>query len=671
MDNNTENFTNTGMQGGAENTGSNPDNGNAVNTDPAVNTTNTENTEAPINISGAFANSGVFNEYTVNTDPGYTQGFVPPANDGGDVSKPKKKKPVLGIVIAVVAILAVAAGVLGFVFRAALANTWARMTKSPEEYTQYVLQKNLIENDALWKGYEEVCKQADDLKGLKVSGELRMELSKDMIHGIEDLYTEYQNSRYSYMGEYYDEYMEYMQDEWDKGNYDYLDYNEWEKTYAPADNGDKEPAIRLDALSNIALLYEFERTEEEARAMQALQLSDRDNLLTLNELYDSNKHTFYIQMPEINKDYAKVELDDFLDEDELEKMEEVLFGSAEIAKQTIDPKVLKSIYNRYMNILISKIDNVDEKNDTLEIAGEEQKCISLTFTADEEMVKETARDLLETLADDEELRQAVMDSMKEMLPNEDFDDSWDEFTEEVEQALEDLDDAQIDQEWEITLYVNKIGQIIGLRMEEDSTTDKVLLCGYVLNKGQLYAGLYCTEDDDELLSLEGNGKLTSSGATMDFTLTSSNLDDEITFAVEDLNGKGGVFKMDLRQFYDLAKDEIENEIDDEAGRFVNLMKDATLQIEYHAEVKATDLSVALMEDDEKIICISSKMSVANAGTIEMPSSKETENIRDEMDLLQYASESDLGALVDALEELGLPEDAANDLRDELDMISYY
>jgi hypothetical protein len=360
-----------------------------------------------------------------------------------------------------------------------------------------------------------------------------------------------------------------------------------------------------------------------------------------------------------------------LDEDELEKMEEVLFGSTEIAKQTIDPKVLKSIYNRYMNILISKIDNVDEKNDTLEIAGEEQKCISLTFTADEEMVKETARDLLETLADDEELRQAVMDRMKEMLPDEDFDDSWDEFTEEVEQALEDLDDAQIDQEWEITLYVNKIGQIIGLRMEEDSTTDKVLLCGYVLNKGQLYAGLYCTEDDDELLSLEGNGKLTSSGATMDFTLTSSNLDDEITFAVEDMNGKGGVFKMDLRQFYDLAKDEIEDEIDDEAGRFVNLMKDATLQIEYHAEVKATDLSVALMDDDEKIICISSKMSLANAGTIEMPSSKETENIRDEMDLLQYASESDLGALVDALEELGLPEDAANDLRDELDMISYY
>lgn len=701
MDNNTENFTNAGTQGGAGDPGNNVNPGNAGAPNPYLNAINAENTGmpqnagntgmplntenagmsmntenpdasadtgAPINISSAFVNNG----YSVNSDPGYTQGFVPPANGGADTKGPKKKAPIVAIIVAVVAVLAVGIGVFAIFFRAVLANSWARMTKSPEEYTKYVLEKNLIDNDALWKGYEEAYAQAGKLDGMKISGETRLELSKDMVSLIEDGVTEAMNSSYYFGGyQYYDEYREYMNDEWDKGNYDYLDYDEWEALYKPA-NGDTEPLVHLDAWSDIALHYEFERTDKEARAMQALQLSDRDYMLTFNELYNSDKSELYLQIPEINKDYMKISLEDFLDEDELDSLNEVLFDSNAITEQMIDPKTAKSIYTRYMNILISKINNVDEKDEKFEIAGAEQKCVALKFALDEDLIKETGTELLESLMDDSELREMFRDYV-EASPmatmGGSFDDIWDEYTTSLEEAMQELEDAEFTTEPVCTLYVNNVGQIIGFSIENDENSTAVR-CGYVLDKTQIKMGLYCTKEGEDVYTFEGDGKLTTSGITADFTCYSAEADKEFTFRVENLTAKGGAFSIDLDQFYKMAEDELD-ELDGDAADAVDMFKKGTLRIEYHSETKQTEMSIAIMDGNDKLICISNKLSIDSAGKIEMPSSKETENIQDEMDLLQYATESDLGVLVDKLEELGLPEDTADELRSGVEMLNYY
>ena len=638
---------------------------------PIGNSTPVENNSTPAGndyTSAGTQGGGILNGYMMNADPGYTQSFTGSGNSNPP-QPPKKKKTVVGIAIAVAAIVLVGGGIAAFAFRNVLANTWARMTKSPEEYTQYVLEKNLIENDALWKGYEESYNQVADLKGVRISGETRLELSDEMIHKIEDTVTDFQNSRYSAFGggmQYYDEYYDYLEDQWDQDNYDTLDYDEWEATYKPGDSDDSEPLVDLASLSNVALVYEFERGEEEAKAMQALQLADRDYLLTFNELYDSSKNELYVQIPEINKDYAKIEMEEFLDEDELETLNDMLFSSERLSAQMMEPKTARSIYNRYMNLLISKIDDVDEKEDAFEIAGEEQKCVMLSFTLDEERQKEILQELCQTVIDDSELRQYFVDYMKTNMPTEDPEEIWDEMVEELELKMEDIDDMEIDSDAEITLYVNNLGQIIGVRAEDGNQNS--FLCGYIIKKGQLYAQMTFSQDRKDLLNMEGVGKLTTSGATADFTVYVDEVDEEFTFSVENLTPKGGVFVMDLKQFYDLAEDDI---MDDEAKELIDLMKNATLRIESHSDGKKSNGAIAIVNDDDKVAALSWKLEVSDAGTIELPSSKETETIRDEDDLAEFVIDSDLGVFVDVLEELGMPKDTADELREEIEMMREY
>lgn len=636
--------------------------------------TGAANTAGTSDYTGAANNGGILNGYVMNADPGYTQSFAQGNPDGSDPQQSKKKSKALPIVLGAVGVVVVAAVVLGVVFRGVLANSWARMTKSPEEYTRYVLEKNLLDNDMFWKGYEDSYKQVADLKGMKISGETRLELSKDVINMIEDAYTDYQNRRYSFGGysgyKYYDAYMEYVEDQWDKDNYDYLDYDEWEKTYDPSDSDDGgAPAIQLGSLSDIALIYEVERDEDAMRGMQALQLSDKEYLLTLNEIYDSDKHELYLQMPEINKDYAKLELEDIADADELDELDNVLFGS-DMKAVMMDPKTAKSVTNRYFEILVSKIDDVEEKKDTFEAAGEEQKCVALKFMVDEDLIRETGIELCETMSDDDEIRRYFSDYVKNYLPTEDADDMWEEMADQLKQAAEDLEDADIDTEFECTLYVDNLGQIIGVKMLDDKE-ENGFLCGYVVKKGKLNFELSCTVEDEEVVNLEGIGKLTKSGVTADFDLTIrvQGLKKKITFALENMTTKGGVFTMDLNQFYKLAQ--LAGAVDDDIDDYAKLIKDATLRIEYHSDNKKVDGSIGILNDGDKVAAISWKTEVANSGGIEMPSSKECEKITDEDEMVEYLLDSDLDVFVDKLEELGLPQEAADDLREEFEDLEYY
>ena len=233
--------------------------------------------------------------------------------------------------------------------------------------------------------------------------------------------------------------------------------------------------------------------------------------------------------------------------------------------------------------------------------------------------------------------------------------------EEMEQALEDLDDQDMDGELECTIYVSNLGTIIGLNMESDDG-DEVFF-GYVVNKGKLYAEARATQEDEDVIRLEGTGKVGTSGASADFTLyLGQDIDREFEFALSEVTPKGGVFTMDLSQFYKLAQDDIDEEMED----FAKLIKDGTLRIEYHGDGKKVDTSVAIMDDDDKVIGISWKMEVGDAGKMELPSSKETETVKDEDDLVEYLFDSDLDVFVDKLEVLGLPKDSADEMREEIE-----
>ncbi|MBR1470863.1 MAG: hypothetical protein IJ600_04385 [Lachnospiraceae bacterium] len=606
---------------------------------------------------GNGTNQGGYNRF-MGADSNYVQSFqAGTPGEGSQGMPPKRSRTGSVIALSVLGVALVGAIVLLIVFREVVANSWARMTKSPEDYLRYVVEKNL-DSDTYFKEYEEGYKMLAGAEGIKLNGEVRLELSRDVIEKIEDAYTDMQNS-YGY----YDEYYDYMYEEMNRNNYDYLDYDAWAEQYAPGGEENTEPAIRLDSLSDIALIYEMESGEDALRAMQALQLSDKEYLLTMNEIYDMDKSVLYLQMPELNEDYAGLQMDKILDEDEVEQLNDILGNFGNPASQMIEPKTLRRIYERYLDVLLSHISDVEEEKNTLEAMNKRQNCYVLSFVMDEEMIKDTLIELAETMAEDSDLEGVICSYIEKNMPDEDADAVWAEAVDALEAWAEETEneDLGLASDIAVSIYVSSKGKIQGLRIGNDEAE---LFYGYVIEKAALYLECYAENDGDELFALTGKGSRGAKGASLDCTLSVDDGDVEIDFALSELTKNGGVFTMDLDQFLDIAEEQgADQEVVDDLSAMV---KHGTLRLESHHENKKTEASAAIMDGNDKIAGIRWKAELSEAGGIEIPSGKETEKISDEYDMIDYLQDCDLDLFVDKLAELGLPAEKEEELREEIE-----
>ncbi len=573
---------------------------------------------------------GVFNSGSSDyMSPVFMQ--TPPADPGSG----KKKKKIWPLVVALVAVVLVGGGVILFLMKDVIANSIAKSSKSPEEYLQYVVENQ--DWDKSLKGYETAYKQMADMDQMKVEGEVRFQMSEDIMEATEDAISDYINKSNSYYSYYWDDD--------DKGNTD----------------------IRLDAWQDIALKFEGQRGEDGASAMQAIQLKDKDYLLTIEEMYDASKSTAYIRVPQINEDYAAVKLSNFLKDDELDLINGIFAGNSNVYNAMPSPKVVSSMKERYMAAILEQIEDVDMSEDKLVINGQSQKCTVLSFEYDEDLQKNIMLAVIKEMQNDSDLEDAFYNFMKESAVGTDVDpdEIWEQIMAELEKAETALDDYEADVEPEIQLYVDNKGKIIGGSMIDGKD---VLLGGYIVKGGKAYFELSATQGKKELFSVTGEGSVGLSGVSMKGTIFIEEADElEIPFSVENVSDKGGVFRLELEPICDLIRDEAK---DDEVDELLDL-----LEGDFVVEIKRNDMDVTesfyIDNDGEKQIGISYSIKLSKADDLEFPTNKQTVKVNSTMELLPYLGDCDLDELVDALEQLGLPKNTADELREELEYVKSY
>ena len=573
---------------------------------------------------------GVFNSGSSDyMSPVFMQ--TPPADPGSG----KKKKKIWPLIVALVAVVLVGGGVILFLMKDVIANSIAKSSKSPEEYLQYVVENQ--DWDKGIKGYEAAYKQMADMDQMKVEGEMRFQMSEDMMEAFEDSISDYINKSNSYYSYYWDDD--------DKGNTD----------------------IRLDAWQDIALKFEGQRGEDGASAMQAIQLKDKDYLLTIEEMYDASKSTAYIRVPQINEDYAAVKLSNFLKDDELDLINGMFAGNSNVYNAMPSPKTVSSMKERYMAAILEQIEDVDMSDDKLVINGQSQKCTVLSFEYDEDLQKNIMLAVIKEMQKDSDLEDAFYNFMKESAVGTDVDpdEIWEQIMAELEKAETALDDYEADVEPEIQLYVDNKGKIIGGSIIDGKD---VLLGGYIVKGGKAYFELSATQGKKELFSVTGEGSVGLSGVSMKGTIFIEEADElEIPFSVENVSDKGGVFRLELEPICDLIRDEAK---DDEVDELLDL-----LEGDFVVEIKRNDMDVTesfyIDNDGEKQIGISYSIKLSKAGDLEFPTNKQTVKVNSTMELLPYLGDCDLDELVDALEQLGLPKDTADELREEFENVKSY
>ena len=552
---------------------------------------------------------------------------TPPASE-----PPKKKIKIWPLVVALVALLLIAGGLIAFLMRDVISNSIAKSSKSPEEYMKYVVDKQPW--DKVFDGYEEAVKQMNDLGDMKTEGEMRLQMSEDMLEVVEDGVSDVIKSarRYSYY---------------------------W--------NDDEDVDLRLDAWRDIALKFEFQQSDSGLSAMQAVQLKDKQPILSLEEMYDTSKSTAYIRMPQINEDYASVKLSNILKDDELELVNEMLGSGKSMVNAIPSPKDMKSMYHRYIDVMLDQIEDVVMSNDTLTVNGETTKCTVLSFTLDEELQKSMTLALIDEIKNDDELEDMFYNFAKEASMGQDIDpdELWDELIESLEREEERLDDFETDVEPDISVYVDNKGRIIGMSMADFKDE---LLIGYIQKGTKVWFEFRGTSGKDDLFALTGTGKAGMSGVSMEGTLMINGDDEiELPFSVENISDKGGTFRMDMEPLCDLIRDAAKDDVVDDImdileGELVVSVQRKELEVreEMYIETKG-----------EKQIGVSYIASLSKAGDIEFPTNKQSVKVNSTMEILPYLGDCDLGKLVDALETLGLPKEDAEELRNDLDMLDMY
>ena len=622
-----ENPVNTGNQAvpevPASPADSTPDMGSAPATDNTAFTQQGDTSGAPAaSPSPIFGGGDGHSEYM---NPVFMQ--APPVNE-----PPRKKFKALPLILGIAAVFVIGIVVVLVLMRDVIANSMAKSSKTPEEYMRYVVEKQPW--NKMNEGYDEVFKQVSDMDNMKVEGEIRLNMSEDMLEvaegAIEDAIIDSRSYYYYSLGDDFD--------------------------------------LRLDAWQDIALKFETQRSDSGFSAMQAVQLKDKDYLLSLEEMYDAGKSTAYLRSPQLNEDYACVKLSNFLKEDELDMINQLFGSNKNVYAALPDSKTMNKMRERYINAMLDQIEDVEMEDDTMEIDGQSMKCTVLTFELDEDLQKSMLEAMISELKNDDDLEDMFYNILKETPGTTDMDpdEIWDQFVAELEKAEDQIDDYKASVEPDISLYVDNKGNIVGFKA---SQSKDAVLAGYIRKGNKLWVELSAVSGKKKPLTITGEGKIGVSGLNMDCLVALHDDDDdfEVPFYLENVGVNGGTFRMDMEPFCDTIRDSVK---DDTVEDILDMI-DGELVITSQYKDLESKCSMAIENKGETQLGISYLVKISKGDDIEFPANKQTVKVNSALEVMPYLGDCDIEKLADALEKLGLPEEYADEVRDSADMLKYY
>ncbi len=488
-------------------------------------------------------------------------------------------------------------------------NGLKKLTTSPEKYCQYVLKKNIVDSKMISGAYDKyIYEHIKNQNNAAISGEVSMKLSEDAQEMLEDSLR--------------------------------------------ADN--------MEAFSDLKISYETQKKGDQL-AWQIKLSSGKKSIMTGNVIYDGDKKAIYVNIPEVNKNYAKVELEDVLDEDELEDLDLIFKNTDKWAEAFPEPKDVQKMLERYMMIAINEIDSVKESKEKLEIEGVTQSCTALSIKVDEKMVKNIVLAMCKEAVSDRDLEKLITSAMDIYLETgmhsgyygyySDGADFWDDM-ERIGENAKDID--FYGWKYEVKLFVSGAGKIQGVEFtSKNSDRDaKGRIYTAYARSGNKVAATCVYENSgswsDEKMEITGEGKVSFGKLNADFEVKTTG-NDKASFRVENLKIAGlakgkleGDLVMELKQFKDEMKDELSD------------LKDQTLRISLLTDANNVKYEISLKEEKETFVSLSVSIKFGKAGSISIPSDSKCDVIGNEEDLADYIDNCDFDTLADTLEDLGMP-----------------
>ena len=429
---------------------------------------------------------------------------------------------------------------------------------------------------------------------------------------------------------------------------------------------------KLDWISNASAVTGVVIDDESKMKFDiGVNLNDTE-LITANAIMDIQGGKIYFAIPDLNEEYVYIDMNSIYAQSQPAQKPSgnvsLLSTSATPTMMTVNPyatlngidievytkhlpeqKELEALLTKYINLILSCVENVASGNDTLEIGGLTCKCSKYTVDVDDELVQKIFKAVLTELRDDATVKQYVIGTANEL--GEDGEDVYDEFRDGIKDALSNLDELTVD-DFEYSIWVDASGNTVAFTVEIDSFIFEYKS----FEKGAKFATEISMGEKDEMIGFvnEGtkeNGKVNSETL---FKMNDTTYVKVETSRNESENGDFiGTLTISLGQgFKDMMKVS--------GNEILNKFADATIVIECNASGNNADAKLALVLNSEEWCSIETGLGVSDAGKIEIPA-----NCIDgskEATMENWAKKLDFEKLLGKLESANVPSELVSELR---------
>lgn len=290
--------------------------------------------------------------------------------------------------------------------------------------------------------------------------------------------------------------------------------------------------------------------------MEAIQLAlglKGQHIITANLLMNMADSVIYAALPDLNDQWIKLEAGST-------DMPNVITGGmsspamlAELADALPSAETLTTVLNRYLNIALKELDNVEQSNTKLELYGLEQECTALTLKVYEADALALVKAVLNEAKDDADLKKIIEDAAKgiEDLAGEDIgaDGAYIDFKEAITDMLADLEEiTETDTENPIQLdtYVDKNHNIIGMKLNMDSQGERYdVMYFYSLTEGDKTAFEFAIPsdvDDTDDFKISGTGTKKDGKISGTYTVNVEDME-MLDVKLEDLSAETGTITL--------------------------------------------------------------------------------------------------------------------------------
>lgn len=405
---------------------------------------------------------------------------------------------------------------------------------------------------------------------------------------------------------------------------------------------------------------------------KAAALLGKNQIISGSAVFNAVDGTVFMQIPELTEKYLGVELEDFhfgfysYDPDDYVEIKDQY---QTMYKAFPDKKVIEKLTERYLTVVVDNIDSVKKKKDTLEVNKIEQNCTVLRVRLNQTDLLNIMEAVCEEAMEDKELLEVVSSIVSVASDGAwDADDVEEEFLDEIEDMLEDIENSRkysnSGQEVIMNVWVNGKGEIVGRDISFGSDYDKTEVKYYMPQKGKNFALELFVQSYYDNFELTGSGKKSSSKLDGEFKVEVSDVK-LAEIEVEDYNideAKKGYLQ---GKFNVKPSKNVWNELG--LGSASMLLSGYSLGIEADMGAKKSKLAL-IVEDDGEVFAKITASATVGSGKKETVAANKAIMIEEQSDIMDWVDEIDFSGFIKKINKTKLPVELIETIEDYCDYV---